>query len=72
MVYESPHKLEIPGGRQGEPRVQALAYVFDRLAVLSLAYAERGEAIRFISLRYASKTESEAYHEWLENYQGNE
>lgn len=72
MVYESPHKLEIPSGRQGEPRVQALAYVFDRLAVLSLAYAERGETIRFISLRYASKTESEAYHEWLENCQGNE
>lgn len=72
MVYESPFKLEIETERQGEGRVQAVAYVFDRLAVLSLAYANRGETVRFISLRYASRSEREAYHEWLENCSNDE
>ncbi|MFZ4698755.1 MAG: BrnT family toxin [Candidatus Methylumidiphilus sp.] len=67
MVYESPLKLELETDRQGEIRVQAIAYVFDRLAVLSLAYTGRGNIIRFISLRYASRNERGAYHEWLEN-----
>jgi uncharacterized DUF497 family protein len=67
MVYESPYKLEIAVEGYGEPRNQAFAYVFDRLAVLSLAYADRGDVVRFISLRYASRKEREIYHEWLEN-----
>jgi uncharacterized DUF497 family protein len=67
LVYESPYKLEIRTERQGESRIQAFAYVFERLAVLSLAYSERGDTVRFISLRYASRNEREAYHEWLEN-----
>jgi uncharacterized DUF497 family protein len=72
MVYESPLKLEIENERKGEARVQALAYVFDRLAVLSLAYTGRGEIVRFISLRYASRNERGAYYEWLENHPNDE
>ena len=67
MVYESPLKLEIETERKGEARVQAVAYVFDHLAVLSLAYTGRGDVVRFISLRYASRNERGAYYEWLEN-----
>ena len=67
MVYESPLKLEIEKEWQGEIRVQALAYVFDRLAVLSLAYTCRWDSVRFISLRYASRNERGAYYEWLKN-----
>lgn len=69
MVHESPHKLALPSKRQGEYRVQALAYVSSHSAVLSLTYAERGEVVRFISLRYASKSERKDYHEWIENRQ---
>lgn len=65
MVYESPYKLEVQSNRNGEIRTQAIAYVFDRLTVLSLAYTERDEAVRLISLRSASKNERSAYHEWL-------
>lgn len=65
MVLESPYRLDVPVTRRGEARIQSFAYVFDRLAVLSLAYTAHGEQIRIISFRRASATEREAYHEWL-------
>lgn len=53
--------------RTNEARIQSFAYVFDMLAVLSLAHTERNGETRIISFRRASAEEREAYHDWLEN-----
>ena len=42
------------------------AYVFDRLAVLTVVHLPEEQA-HIISFRTASKEEREVYHEWLEN-----
>ena len=65
-VLESRYRLDVPVARNDEMRLQSFAYVFEVLAVLSLAHAERGEESR-ISFRKASAEEREMYHEWLEN-----
>jgi uncharacterized protein len=67
MVLESPFRLDVPARRRGEMRIHSLAYIFDMLAVLSLAHTERHGQVRIISFRKASAEEREAYHEWLEN-----
>ena len=36
LVLESPYRMEIATKRQGEKRIQAFAYVFDVLAVLTV------------------------------------
>jgi uncharacterized protein len=70
-VLGSSYRLDVPVVRGGDSRIQSFAYVFKVLAVLSLAYAERGDVLRIISFRKASKQEREMYpemnHEWLEN-----
>lgn len=43
-----------------------MAYVFNVLAVLSVAHTERADAVRVVSFRRASAREREAYYEWLE------
>jgi len=67
QVLESPYRLDVSVIRGGEARVQSFAYVFEVLAVLSLAHVGRGGEVRIISLRKASAEEREIYHEWLEN-----
>ena len=42
------------------------AYVFDRLAVLTVVHLPEEQAY-IISFRIASKEERYVYHEWLEN-----
>ncbi|CDQ11494.1 BrnT family toxin [Acidithiobacillus ferrivorans] len=66
-VLESHYRLDVPVVRNDEMRLQSFAYVFEVLAVLSLAHAERGEESCIISFRKASAEEREMYHEWLEN-----
>lgn len=66
-VLDSPYRLDIPAMRNGEARIQSFAYVFEVLAVLSLAHVERAGRTRIISFRKASAIEREMYHEWLEN-----
>ena len=66
-VLESRYRLDVPVVRNDEMRLQSFAYVFEVLAVLSLAHAERGEGSRIISFRKAGAEERGMYHEWLEN-----
>lgn len=65
LVLESPLRLDIASVRKGEARVQSFAFVFDRLAVLTLVHVP-GTPIRIISFRPASRVERETYHDWLE------
>ena len=66
-VLESRYRLDVPVVRNDEMRLQSFAYVFEVLAVLSQAHAERGEGSRIISFRKAGAEERGMYHEWLEN-----
>ena len=66
-VLESEIRLDVLVKRRGEERIQSFAYVFDRLAVLTLVHTARGDAIRVVSFRPASQEESEVYHAWLED-----
>ena len=67
LVLESKYRLDIAVIRNGEKRIQSFAYVFGRLAVLSVVHTKRMEGIRIISFRYASHLETEMYYDWLEN-----
>lgn len=67
LVLESAYRLDVRVVRANEARTQSFAYVFDVLAVLSLAHAERDGETRVISFRRASAEEREAYHDWLES-----
>jgi hypothetical protein len=52
--------------RQGEDRMQAFAYVYEVLAVLTVVISKSTQPTRIISFRRASREEKEAYYEWLE------
>jgi uncharacterized DUF497 family protein len=63
-VLESELRLDIETHRTGERRIQSLAYVFDRLAVLTVVHRP-GTWTRIISYRKASTEERRQYHDWL-------
>ncbi|VUZ26740.1 Uncharacterised protein [uncultured Comamonas sp.] len=67
LVMESEFVWIRESSRKDEPRHQALAYVFDVLMVLSVAFVQRGKRNRIISLRPAHASERSAYYDWLEN-----
>lgn len=46
----------------GEKRINAVGFLGTRLVVVT--YVERGDVIRVISLRKATKTEERLYHEY--------
>jgi hypothetical protein len=66
QVLENPYRLEVSTERNGEARLQSLAFVFERLAVLTVV-TFAGNPPRIISFRPASRAEREYYHDWLEN-----
>lgn len=66
LVLGSDIRLDIAVFRNGEERIQSFAYVFDRLAVLTLVHVARDNTARIISFRPANETESEDYYGWLE------
>lgn len=66
LVLESEYVLIVDSPRYGEDRKQAFAYVFDVLAVLSVAFVP-GERCRIVSFRPAKRAERDKYHAWLEN-----
>jgi len=66
LVLDSPFRLDVESVRNNEQRMQSFAYVFDRLAVLTVVHLP-GERTHIISFRTASEEEREVYHEWLEN-----
>lgn len=66
-VLDSDYRLDVLVVRSGEQRILSFSYVLNHLRVLTVVHTERDGAIRVISYRAASKTETEAYREWLEN-----
>lgn len=66
LVLESPYVWIVDSLRQGEPRKQAFAYVFEVLAVLTVVFLPDGEHCRIVSFRPAHRKEREKYHAWLE------
>ncbi len=65
-VLESRYRLDVMMAGHGELRTASFSYVMDRLAVLVLIHVPREDAVRIVSFRYASQTESEKYYEWIE------
>lgn len=66
LVLDSQFRLDVESVRNGEERMQSFAYVFDRLAVLTVVHLP-SEPLHIISFRAASEEEREVYHEWLKN-----
>ena len=62
-VFDAPCKVTLPVPRFGEERWMDIAQVHDVGVVLVLIYAVRGDVLRPISLRRASKAERKFYHE---------
>lgn len=59
LVLDSQFRLDVESVRNNEERTQSFAYVFDKLAVLTVVHLPRTQP-HIISFRTA-------YHEWLEN-----
>ncbi|MDD5175969.1 MAG: BrnT family toxin [Sterolibacterium sp.] len=62
LVLDSQFRLDVETVRNNEERTQSFAYVFDRLAVLTVVHLP-GTQPHIISFRTASKEEREVYHE---------
>jgi uncharacterized protein len=61
LVYESPGKITVASHRPHEQRWLDIAEVGGELVTLTLAYTLRGDAVRCISLRQASRKERSLY-----------
>jgi uncharacterized DUF497 family protein len=61
LVYDAPNKITLISPGYGEERKQDIALVEIMGVVLALAYVERGEEGRAISLRRASRPERKLY-----------
>jgi uncharacterized DUF497 family protein len=66
LVLDSTIRLDIRSIRNDEERTQSFAYVFDRLAVLTVVHLQK-ERPHIISFRTASEEERKDYHDWLKN-----
>ncbi|MDY0310124.1 MAG: BrnT family toxin [Castellaniella sp.] len=67
LVYDAPVKVTVPVMRDGENRWMDIAHVESVGVVLMLVYVVRGDALRPISLRRASKVERRLYREHTES-----
>ncbi|MGC2161700.1 MAG: BrnT family toxin [Silvibacterium sp.] len=67
LVYEHPEKITLRSNRHDEVRRQDIAIVEVAGGMLSLAYTRRGENIRVISFRRASRTERRMYDTLKDN-----
>lgn len=61
LVYDSPDKITLASRRAREPRLVDMAMVEVAGTVLVLVYVERGQDVRVISFRRASRKEREFY-----------
>jgi len=68
MVLESEYVMIVDSPRESEARQQAFAYVFDVLAVLSVAFVPGEDRCRIVSFRPAKREERRIYHEWLQDH----
>ncbi|WPO98108.1 BrnT family toxin [Pseudomonas sp. HR96] len=64
LVYDSPDKITLCTQRHGEDRWIDMAMVKILGMVLVLVYVERGQDIRAISLRRASRQERKLYESY--------
>jgi uncharacterized DUF497 family protein len=61
LVYENPDKCTYEASHKGERRLMDLAMAVVRRRLLTLIYTERGDDVRVISFRPASREEREQY-----------
>jgi uncharacterized DUF497 family protein len=61
LVYDAPNKVTLESPRDNEARQVDIALVEMMGVVLVLVYVKRGEEVRAISLRRASKVERRLY-----------
>ncbi len=66
LVLDSQLRLDIESVRNNEKRTQSFAYVFDRLAVLTVVHLQK-DCPHIISFRNASEEERKDYHDWLKD-----
>ena len=62
FVFEAADKFTFDSHRPHEMRWCDVAMIDGELMALTLTYTLRGEAVRFISLRKASRKERRLYH----------
>lgn len=67
LVYNAPNKMTLESPRDDEPGRMDIALVEVIGVVLALVYVERGETVRAISLRRASKAERRFYENTKQN-----
>jgi uncharacterized DUF497 family protein len=63
LVYDNPAKLRIDSPRAGETRIKETAFVEMLDTILALVYTERGDYVRIISFRRASRSERNRYRQ---------
>lgn len=62
LVYESPGKITVNSHRPHEQRWLDIAEIGGEVMTLTLTYTLRGDAVRCISLRKASRKERSIYN----------
>ena len=62
LVYEDPKKITIQSNTATEERWQDFSEIDGNLVVLTCVYTLRGEIVRFISFRYASRKERKVFY----------
>jgi uncharacterized DUF497 family protein len=61
LVYDNPNKCTYDSSREGERRWMDIAMAVIRGRLLALIYTKRGNDVRVISFRSASREEREQY-----------
>jgi len=63
LVYDNPEKCTYESSRAGEHRLMDLAFAVVRGRLLALVYTKRGDDVRVISFRPASREERRQYEQ---------
>ena len=63
LVYDNPDKCTYDTSREGEQRSMDIAVAVIKGRLLTLIYTERGDDVRVISFRPASREEREQYEQ---------
>lgn len=63
LVYENPDKCTYEASRDDEYRLMDVALAVIKGRLLTLVYCERGDKVRVISFRNASREERKRYEE---------
>jgi uncharacterized DUF497 family protein len=61
LVYDDPDKLTYESSREDEYRLMDIALVVIKGRLLTIVYVERGDDVRAISFRNASREERKQY-----------